>query len=86
MVIVFHQGQVISQVRQAFPGVRINVTNLIFDENIPREHSSVGGSNPEGDMQTRYADHTAADDIMNNSIMPQSSTAPQATNSDERLV
>ena len=78
---------VISQIRQAFPMVRINVTNLIFDENIHKEHGSVDGGNLEGEMHTTYGDHTAAEDpIINHSIMPQSSTAPQATNSDDRLV
>ena len=76
-----HLGQVISQVRQAFPGVRINVTNLVFDEIVQqREPSSVDG---EG----RYGVDTATDELINQSITsPQTSTVQQTTNSEDRLV
>ena len=69
--------------------VRINVTNLIFDD-IQREHSSVDGSNLEGDMHARYGVNTTAtssDELINQSTTaPQPPTVQQTTNSEDRLV
>ena len=70
--------------------VRINVTNLIFDDIIQREHSSVDGSNLEGDMHARYGVNTTAagsDELINQSVTsPQLPTVQQTTNSEDRLV
>lgn len=71
-------GQVISQVRQAYPMVRVNITNLIFDDII------------QGDINTRYGvDSTAAgsDELINQSVTsPQPPTVQQTNNLEDRLV
>lgn len=67
--------------------VRINVTNLIFDDIIQREHNS---SNLEGDMHARYGGNSTAagsDELVNQSVTsPQPPTVQQTFNSEDRLV